>query len=318
MILYYNSKKSKAFKSLSNFAISTTYLRHPEEDPVSRAKQSLMAFSEAERSRLMKIVFHHVSEKKGIQNAAEVPIDEFVKPLYDFQEFIPCPRCFDYSHYEHRSSVHYGEPCITAELETIDDASSDINWDDLLDQNEKIVFVTAGSQVLDYEERALRLFMAMMSAMQSADMNGYHLILCVGSTLIQNEWDDYDNVTVCGWAPQRKILSALAEKKHKGSCAVIHGGLATIKECIYFNVPFLVLPLGKDQMDNALRLEDCGIKNRFFIEYIKPKCLLYFINQALQDYVSLNNLEKLSKIFQTEETMHTAAKAIADLAKTDL
>lgn len=239
--------------------------------------------------------------------------EQFVEPLRSFPEYIPCPKKFDYAHYSHGNLVSYGEPCITKELEGIEDDSSGIQWEEILGKD-KIIYVTAGSQVLDYAESALSLFMAMISAMQSSDMKDYHLILCVGSTLIQNHWDEYENVTVCGWAPQRRILQAIAEKKEKESCAIIHGGLATIKECIYYEVPFLVLPLGKDQMDNALRLEDCGIRNRFHIEYIKPKCLRYFINQILQDYTSLQNLKKLSSIFRNEEAKHSTAEKIAHYA----
>ena len=180
-----------------------------------------------------------------------------------------------------------------------------------------MIYVTAGSQVLDYGDSALSLFLSMISAMQSSDMKDYHLILCVGSTLIQKHWDEYDNVTVCGWAPQRRILKAIAAKEDRSSCAVIHGGLATIKECIYYEVPFLVLPLGKDQMDNALRLGDCGIKNRFHIEYIKPKCLRYFINQVLQDYQSLLNLKKMSSEFRLAEKAHLSARKIAHLVEND-
>ena len=200
----------------------------------------------------------------------------------------------------------------------MDDVSASIDWDGpdgILDTYDKIVFVTAGSQILDYKEKALILFKSIIDAMQSSDMEGYHLLLCAGSTLAQELNSNYANVTVCGWAPQRTILTALATEKHKGSCAIIHGGLATIKECVYCNVPFLVLPLGKDQMDNALRLEDCGINNYFYIEFIKPKCLLYFINQILQDYVSLSNLAALSKEFRNAEDSHIGARAIAHLAE---
>ena len=79
----------------------------------------------------------------------------------------------------------------------------------------------------------------------------------------------------------------------------------------------ILLPLGKDQMDNALRLEDCGIKNRFHIEYIKPKCLRYFINQVLQDYQSLLNLKKMSSEFRLAEKAHLSARKIAHLVEND-
>lgn len=48
-------------------------------------------------------------------------------------------------------------------------------------------------------------------------------------------------------------------------------------------------------------------------EYIKPKCLRYFINQVIQDYTSLRNLKKLSGIFRNSEDLHLGARKIAHL-----
>ena len=314
LIIYYHHRfESDVFTGKTKFAISTTYLRHPDETPAARAKQNLMAFSSDEQRKLINMVAKDLCNPDDYMIDYGITLDKFVEPLNSFPEFIPCPRNFDYAHYTHGDMVSYGEPCITTELATIEDDSSGLDWDEIL-QKENLIYVTAGSQVLDYTESALTLFMVMMSAMQSSDMKDYHLILCVGSILIQNHWDEYENVTVCGWAPQRQILQAIAAKGKKNSCAIIHGGLATIKECIYYEVPFLVLPLGKDQMDNAIRLEDCGIKNRFHIEYLKPKCLRYFINQILQDYTSLRNLKKLSSEFRKMEAEHPTAQKIAQYA----
>ena len=313
LIIYYNVPKSDHFHDKLKFAISTTYLRHPYEDPASRAMQNLMAFSPEDQKKLLNIVVHDCHDPKKLLNDPEMTLEEFVAPLRTFPEFIPCPKIFDYDSYSagHGELVQYDEPCITKELEAINDSSLEMTWNDILNKP-NLIYVTAGSQVLDYAESSMTLFKSIINAMQASDMKDYHLILCVGSTLIQEKWEEYENVTVCGWAPQRRILKALSNKKT--SCAIIHGGLATIKECVYYEVPFLVLPLGKDQMDNALRLEDCGIKNRFHIEYIKPKCLRYFINQVIQDYTSLRNLKNLSSIFRTAEDLHLGARKIAHLA----
>ena len=283
------------------FAFSTTYLRHPSEDPASRALQNLQAFSEAERNKLINIVKNDNDDVDAIYEDPGISLEDFVAPLSDFHEFI----------------LHYVEPCINKELALPNDECPADKWTTFLASLGKIVFVTAGSQILDYKDKAVVLFQSIIGAMQASDMKGYHLIICAGSTLVQELSSDYENVTICGWAPQHTILSALAENRHDGSCAIIHGGLATIKECVYYEVPFLVLPLGKDQMDNALRLEDCGINNRFHLEYIKPKCLRYFINHILQDYKSRLNLKKLSSIFRIAEQKHTGAKAIAHLAENE-
>ncbi|MEE1067864.1 MAG: glycosyltransferase [Fibrobacteraceae bacterium] len=312
---YFQKNEKKAFKKEMNFAISTTYLRHPEEDPASQALQHLQAFGLFEQKKLLNMVYHDESDVDKLDKDPEITLEDFVAPLSDFHEFLPCTKTFDYAQYEHGSKVHYVEPCITNELGEPDEQSAKIDWDSLLATHKRIVFVTAGSQILDYKEKALILFQSIIDAMQASDMKEYHLILCAGGTLAQSLKSNYDNVTICGWVPQRQILLTLAQEDHKGSCAIIHGGLATIKECVYCNVPFLVLPLGKDQMDNALRLENCGINNYFYIEFIKPKCLLYFINQILQDYVSLSNLAALSKEFHDAEDSHIGARAIAHLAE---
>lgn len=313
-ILYHLSQNSNNFNRGTKFAISTTYLRHPSEDPATRVLQNLNGFSDYQQRMLLNIVMPEDVDMDELEKEPEKSVEDFILPLTNLDEFIPCPKVFDYSHYEHGPKVHYVEPCINKELAVPNGESPIDNWEDFLAEHDKIVFVTAGSQILDYKDKAVVLFQSIIGAMQASDMKGYHLIICAGSTLVQELSSDYENVTICGWAPQHTILSALSKSGHDGSCAIIHGGLATIKECVYYDVPFLVLPLGKDQMDNALRLEDCGINNRFHLEYIKPKCLRYFINQVLQDYKSRLNLKKLSSIFHKSEESHIGANAIAHLA----
>lgn len=313
-ILYHLSQNSNNFNRGTKFAISTTYLRHPSEDPATRVLQNLNGFNDYQQRMLLNIVMPEDVDMDELEKEPEKSVEDFILPLTNLDEFIPCPKVFDYSHYEHGPKVHYVEPCINKELAVPNGESPIDNWEDFLAEHDKIVFVTAGSQILDYKDKAVILFQSIIGAMQASDMKDYHLIICAGSTLVQELSSDYENVTICGWAPQHTILSALSESGHDGSCAIIHGGLATIKECVYYDVPFLVLPLGKDQMDNALRLEDCGINNRFHLEYIKPKCLRYFINQILQDYKSRLNLKKLSGVFHKSEESHIGANAIAHLA----
>ena len=140
----------------------------------------------------------------------------------------------------------------------------------------------------------------MCEAMRSAELSSYHLVLGVGSKLINDyEWTEFKNqpnITFASWVPQRAILSSLNLE-----FALIHGGLATIKECVYKNKKFLILPLGKDQIDNALRLRKYGIDNMVPIESITPKVLIDAIVNLESERKTLQNLEKLSKVFQSVE-----------------
>lgn len=287
--------------------ISTTYLRHPSEDPAMRAIQNLMAFSPTEFFKLVNLCRYQELKSVAGNNSVdllqdpEVEMEKFVEDLETFDELIPCPRVYEYSHYNPGEKVQYVEPCILdRDLVT----SYAKGWNDsLLDEDTypKLIFVTAGSQVLDYEGKAHNLFLCMCEAMKSAELHGYHLVLGVGSKLINApEWKEFENlpnITFASWVPQRAILSSANLE-----FALIHGGLATIKECVYNNKKFLILPMGKDQIDNALRLRKCGIDNTVPIEKVSPKGLIDALMKLKSDRKTLQNLKKLSEAFQDAES----------------
>jgi len=299
--------------------ISTTYLRHPSEDPAMRAIQNLMAFSPTEYFKLvnlcrygnLKAALAAGEDSVDLLQDPEVEMEEFVSDLETFDELIPCPRDYEYAHYNPGEKVHYVEPCI---LDRDLESSASSQWDDNL-LNEQyypnLIFVTAGSQVLDYEGKARHLFHCMCDAMRSAELSGYHLVLGVGSKLINDyEWTEFKkqpNITFASWVPQRTILASSNLK-----FSLIHGGLATIKECVYNNKKFLILPLGKDQIDNALRLRKYGIDNTVPIENISPKILIDAIVNLESDRKTIQNLNKLSEIFQAEEVACHGTQVLLD------
>lgn len=310
-LLFYWIYKHRAGRSDLDFVITTTYLRHPQDDPAVRAMQNLQAFSKPE---LFKII--NMATKGEISTEEpELTVEEFVQPLETFNELIPCPREFDYDHYKHGELVHYVEPCITKELihttisrdsdggvipwHDIKDAQGEVVTHGIIDSQSKIIFVTAGSQVLDYEDKAKNLFHSMCKAMQSPQMKDCFLVVAAGSSLVNSEeWKDYDKsrVLIANWVPQRELLAS-----GKVKCALIHGGLATIKECVYYNCNFVIHPMGKDQVDNALRLKHCGINNMLPMSNVCAETLLNAINRVTSDYLMKAKLKKMSDLFQEME-----------------
>ena len=137
------------------------------------------------------------------------------------------------------------------------------------------------------------------------------MIIGMGKKLVNDyEWDEFrtmSNITFADWVPQRRILKA-----DNLEFALIHGGLATIKECVYNNKKFLILPLGKDQIDNALRLRKYGINNTLPIEKISPKVLIDAIVKLKSDRKSRRNLKKLSDVFQDVETESPGTRVLLD------
>ncbi|SHJ50809.1 glycosyltransferase [Fibrobacter sp. UWP2] len=302
-----------------NVVITTTYLRHPSEDPAMRAIQNLMAFSPTEFFKLVNLCRYGDLKQAALDaeedfvdllQDPEIDIEDFVEDLQYFDELIPCPREYEYTHYNPGEKVHYVEPCIL-------DRDLNSSTNSVLDStvigagNKKLIFVTAGSQVLDYEGKARHLFHCMCEAMRSAELNDYRLVLGVGSKLINDyEWTEFknqSNIIFASWVPQRAILSA-----PNLEFALIHGGLATIKECVYNNKKFLILPLGKDQIDNAMRLRKYGINNMVPVESITPKVLIDAIVNLKSDRKTLENLSKLSEVFQSVERESPGKQVLLD------
>lgn len=310
-----------------NVVITTTYLRHPSEDPAMRAIQNLMAFSPTEFFKLVNLSrYAELKAAAGedpvdLLQDPEIDIEDFVRDLETFDELIPCPREYEYAHYNPGEKVHYVEPCIlNKDLGNLNEAVLKFpnnvvkSWNQFLSETNlypKLIFVTAGSQVLDYEGKARHLFHCMCEAMRSAELNGYHLVLGVGSKLINDyEWTEFrnqTNITFASWVPQRAILAASNLK-----FALIHGGLATIKECVYNNKKFLILPLGKDQIDNALRLRKYGIENTVPVENISPKILIDALVNLRSDRKTEENLSKLSSVFQNIESDSPGTQVLLD------
>ena len=297
---YFTSLESLLIHRIYNIpvVISTTYLRHPQDDPAIRARVNLQSFSKPELHKIINMA------TKGIisTDAPEMTLQQFTQPLETFNELIPCPKEYEYDHYKHGFLVHYVDPCITKELSrsapSIDSEGEPINWSEYI-AKENIIFVTAGSQVLDYEDKAKNLFHSMCKAMQSPQLKDYFLIVSAGSKLVNSpEWKCYDKsrILIASWVPQRELLEEGDVK-----CAIIHGGLATIKECVYFNRKFVINPLGKDQIDNALRLKHLGIDNMLSMANVNSNSLLNAINRVTSDYRLEAKLETLSSVFHRFE-----------------
>ena len=59
--------------------------------------------------------------------------------------------------------------------------------------------------------------------------------------------------------------------------------------------------MGKDQIDNALRLKHIGINNMLQMSNVNPSSLLDAINRVTSDYLIKARLDKLSATFHTLE-----------------
>src|SRR5262245_31764159 len=284
------------------FVIITTFLRHPEDLPSLHAKTKLLYMPKAVSQALIDGIVGPAS--------AGMSIDEFVSPLdaANRPEIIPCPKDFDFGaptdpDWVHRPTTTYVEPMI---LRTpIPPASPVIPDPTVIPPGFRLIYATSGSQVQDYEFRARIFFKNMISMMQTSGMDTTYLVLAVGSKLFTQLNLEYGvgtqnptlppNVKLFDWVSQLDIVKV-------ADAVFMHGGLATIKESIWEQVPIVIVPLGKDQRDNALRIKRTGVGVATEVADLEPLDLRKLLTQATSSTWIRQNISRLRGIFQTAET----------------
>ena len=280
------------------FVIITTFLRHPMDWPSIHAKTKLLYMPKAVSQAII----------DGVVGPAKagMSIEEFVKPLDadNRPEIIPCPKEFDFNDFDwvHRKTTTYVEPMIARTPVPPASPIAPLN----IPQGQKLIYGTSGSQVQDYEFRARQFFKNLIAMMQTQGMDGYTLVLAVGAKLLAQLNIEYGvdvnptsngipaNVQLYDWVSQLDIVKA-------AEVVFIHGGLATIKESIWEQVPIIIVPHGKDQMDNALRIKRAGVGVATEATELTPLDLRRLLTEATASTWIRQNLQSMQTIFQAAE-----------------
>jgi UDP:flavonoid glycosyltransferase YjiC (YdhE family) len=114
------------------------------------------------------------------------------------------------------------------------------------------------------------------------------------------------NVKLFDWVSQLDIMGV-------ADVVFMHGGLATIKESIWEKVPIVIVPLGKDQMDNALRIKRAGVGVATEVTDLSALDLRKLFTEATSSSWIRQNLARMQGIFQTAETAKPSINIIKTL-----
>ena len=167
---------------------------------------------------------------------------DVVKPIEKMPQILVCPKELDIKDRPSYSNEIIMGPGIRNQTnESIEEYLAPAS-------GRKMIYASVGSQVSNYPEKARKLFELLIECMRQEALQDYYLLLSIGA-LEQSSFSNLpSNVGLFNWIPLVDILQHL-------SLAIIHGGLGTTKECVYFGVPMLVVPMALDQFDNGKRIE---------------------------------------------------------------
>lgn len=213
---------------------------------------------------------------------------ELVAPLASLTHLILCSKEFDKRSIQHNSRTFYlgcgGNYNDFVGLTSIPEAIG-----------KKIIYASMGSQIYMYVDKLSLLFSKLADVMDRDAMKEYHLIFSLGGSDLNFQIETAaSNISLKKWVNQRDVLTH--------SCiALVHGGLSTIKECIYASVPMIVLPGSRDQPENAQRVKEHGLGIVVDILTITSDNLLLTMLEVIGNQGYKRNLVEMKNKFEEED-----------------
>lgn len=203
-------------------------------------------------------------------------------------ELIVCPQAFDFPRTDaERVGVNY----IEASIDLARDAEPFV-WEQL-DPQRKLLFCTLGSQSHLYKF-SQRFFQTLIAAV--AERPEWQLVLAVGPHIDPASLGSIpSDMLIVRWVNQAEVLK-------RASLMINHGGLGTVKECLFFGVPVLAYPITRDQPGYAARIayHKLGLMGSF--RRISKAQFQQEISTILAEPSFKANAERFQTQFQQAET----------------
>jgi len=203
-----------------------------------------------------------------------------------------CPSAFDFARTALPVSVHAGAPCVD-----VDRREVPLDWGPMTrDPDKPLVYCSLGSWV-ELSEGAARFFAIALRVM--ARHPEWQMVVAVGKRELAVA-DIPANVRVCKHAPQLALLQ-------QADAAIIHGGLNSIKECIWFGVPMLVYPWAGDMFGNAARVASHGLGMRTDLSDLTERGMEAQLKRVLGDR------SYTARVAQMRAAFHAADASTEDM-----
>jgi MGT family glycosyltransferase len=230
---------------------------------------------------------------------------DIVLPLDKMPHITLCPSVFNLQPISLRALDTYIGPCIRRHAIDADAVSYREKAG-----NRKLIYACMGSQINVYPQKVRQFFKAVIDCMSKPEMNSFYLVLSAGgSNLIQDNPSLPPNMDVVKWVSQISLLQV-------ADLAVIHGGLGSVKECIYQGIPMIIIPMVRDQFDNADRVVKHGLGEQLNIEALSPEKLCALLLKIAASGAVKERVSAMQQVFRTEEDKKSEIPFLANLLGT--
>ena len=228
-------------------------------------------------------------------------MDDIAARMTALRELILCPADLEVpaERHDREPEVHYVEASVDLERRS----ERAFPWD-LLDPGRKLLYVSLGSQTYRSDRERITAFLR-ATGEAFAGRPDWQVVLATGGLLREEELAAPAGTIVAVWAPQLDLL-------RRARVAITHGGLGTVKECIFFGVPMCVFPLSHDQPDNARRVVHHDLGSRGDLASFSAETIYGLVEHA--DHPTRRaNVERMQRRFIAAEEAGSACRLIEEV-----
>lgn len=208
------------------------------------------------------------------------------KSLLKVPQLITYPREFEFPHVLSDGRAYY---YIEASLD-LEKNELPFDWS-RIHPEKPLIYCTLGSQCHLFKG-SRQFFQTIIDAISSKP--DWQMILSVGKHLSTEFENVASNVFVVDWAPQLAVLK-------RASLMITHGGIGTLKDCIFFGVPMIVFPMMRDQPMSGARVVYHKLGVRGNIHHVTVEQVHSLIEKIEQDKGYRERVEQMSQTFRKME-----------------
>jgi MGT family glycosyltransferase len=175
----------------------------------------------------------------------------------------------------------------------------DFPFDSISDQ--PLIYIAMGNVVTNHSEFYQKCF----AAFQDRNLQ---VVLSLGQADLPDSIKAPDNFIVRRLVPQLEILK-------RAAVFITHGGINSVCEGLYYNVPLIAVPFLGDQCMIAKRVSD--LKSGIYVDYRKtnPEELRRAVDEVLQDPVYRMNSQKIGDSFRAAGGYQKAADEVLEFKR---
>ncbi|KPL91448.1 glycosyltransferase [Herpetosiphon geysericola] len=218
-----------------------------------------------------------------------------LRPQLEIPEIVLCPQTFDFPRPSLEQGIFYCEASID-----LDRQEAAFDWSQI-DPSKPLIFCTLGSQSHIYKS-SRRFFQTVIDTLR--EHPEWQLVMALGSKFQAQEFQNVPaNVQLLQWASVEQILP-------RASVMITHGGVGTVKECLYFNLPMLVFPGNRDQPGYAARVVYHGLGLMGTMAKVSAESLATMLSDVIQNPSFKQRVTEMGTEFRALEAAMPALELI--------